>query len=264
MDAYIVKLEVFEGPLDLLLTLVQRSSLDISTVALARVTDQYLVYLAALEEIDLGALAEFCEVASTLLLLKSRALLPRPAVTALEEEGNAEALAEQLRAYRRFKEVADTLGQRERAGLRAYARVAPQPVVATRLEPGAVGPDALAKALQAALAEAAALQAVVSEEHAPLVARPRVTIGDRIRALHQRLVEGGGRLSFREALLGERLDREFIIVSFLAVLELLRRRAIKAVQEELFGDILLESLSPPSALEGADMPIFLDEPAVPS
>jgi segregation and condensation protein A len=231
-----VHLEVFEGPLDLLLTLVQRQSLDITTVALAQVTDQYLRYLAVLAAVDAAGLAEFCEIAATLALIKSRALLPRPPEVVEAVEDEAEVLAERLRQYRRIRAAAEQLGQRERAGLRAYTRSAAAPELPRQLAPGQVSLDDLARAFEAALVE------VVAEPAGePALVRPnRVRLRDRLAAIRQLLVQRR-RVTFRELLLGAAApSRELIVVSFLAVLELWRRRMIQAVQSELFGEIVIE------------------------
>jgi len=233
-----VRLEVFEGPLDLLLALVGREALDITTVALAQVTDQYLAALTTLEEIDPGAMAAFCEVAATLILLKSRALLPRARVEAADEEADADELALRLRAYRRFRRAAERLGQREHAGLRAYVRLAPPPDLPPRLDPGDVAAADLARAFQAALAAVEPAE-VAAEPPAGVKPHP-VRLQDRLADIRA-LLASRGRIRFGEAILGERRDREFVVVSFLAVLELLRRRAVRAVQDELFGEIVLEA-----------------------
>ncbi len=239
MCSYRVRLEIYEGPLDLLLTLIQREELDITTVALAQVTDQFLAYLSELEEIDPGALAEFCRVAATLMLLKSRALLPVTSDAALDgEDAEGRELAEKLRAYRRLKRAADRLGERERSGLRAYVRVAPPPDVSPSIEPGDVSVADLARAFQMALAEAQERQV-----EAPVRGvRPHtVRLTDRLDDIRA-LLRSQRHVAFHEVLLGERCDREYIIVSFLAVLELLRRRWLRCIQTELFGEIMLERL----------------------
>ena len=258
--AYPVVLEVFEGPLDLLLTLIRREQLDITSVALAQVTDQYLAHLSQLEAIDAGAIAEFCEVAASLMLIKSRALLPRAAAPDDEEDVDAQALVEQLRAYRRFKQVAEDLGQRERAGLRAFVRTAPPPDLKPEIKPGEASVADLAAAFEAALA-----QLLIEVEPDPVaeppVARRQIRLADRFREIRG-LLASRGRVSFREVLLGERRDREYVIVSFLAVLELLRRRFIRAVQAELFGDIELEARAEVEGWQAAELgehESFLDE-----
>lgn len=238
MTDYQVTLEVFEGPLDLLLALVRRAALDVSTLSLARVTHDYLDYLSRLEEIDPGALAEFCETASILLLLKSQTLLPRPPEAQLdEEEDDADLLAQRLREYRRFRDAADHLAERHQRGLRAYVRVAAPVEVAPRLDPGEVSVAELAAAFEAALAEA--LDRETDEERPAAVLPHRYRLSERLREIGELLLARRS-VSFHELLVGDHLDREYIIVSFLAVLELLRRSAVRAVQEELFGRISIE------------------------
>ncbi len=128
-----LKLPVFEGPLDLLLHLIEKEELDITTVSLVQVTDQYLAQLHSLEEINLDALADFVSIGAKLIYLKSRALLPRPPAEeeeeAAEEEEVGRELTEMLNEYRRFKEVATVLRAIEDEGLRAYPRLAPPPDV---------------------------------------------------------------------------------------------------------------------------------------
>ncbi len=256
--AWRVRLDVFEGPLDLLLTLVQRQSLDITTVALAQVTDQYLRYLAALESVDPAGLAGFCEVAATLMLLKSRALLPRPPEAGGEAEDEAQGLAERLRQYQRIRAAAEHLGERERSGLRAYTRAATPPELPRFLEPGQVSLDDLARAFEAALAETVA----VAEDEPTLVKPNRVRLRDRLAVIRQLLVQRR-RVTFREVLMGDGApSREVVVVSFLAVLELWRRRFIQAVQTELFGEIVIELKADAETQPGwANLEdTFLDEP----
>jgi len=237
MDAeYVVRLEVFEGPLDLLLTLVRRESLDITAVALSRVTDGYIEYLSALTEIDPGAVAEFCEVAATLLLIKSRALLPGADDDESEEDADARELVDKLRAYRAYRETAEKLAWREREGLHAYPRAAAPPDVEVQLQPGEASPDELAAAFERALAEAAKR---VEPEPAGRVRPHRVRLSERLSDIRAMLAVRK-RVRFHEVLLGESPSREFVIVSFMAVLELLRRGVVRAVQAELFGEIELE------------------------
>jgi segregation and condensation protein A len=235
-----VALELFEGPLDLLLTLIQRERLEITTIALAQVTDQFLSHLTRLQAIDAGAIAAFCETAATLMLIKSRALLPRLAATLEDPDTEALDLAERLREYRRFKAVAEGLGERERAGMRAYVRTAPPPDIQPEIRPGEASVGDLAAAFEAALAEAAAEAAAQETKQGEPAPRQRLRLASRFAEIRTMLIRGG-RVSFREVLLGQGADREYIIVSFLAVLELLRRRFVRAVQTEIFGDIELEA-----------------------
>jgi len=225
-------LEVFEGPLDLLLQLIQRRELDITAVALAQVTDQYLEYVRRLEEVDPGALAEFLVVAAKLILIKSRALLPQPpSIEDEEEEDPAEELARRLIEYRKFKAVAESLQARESQGLRAYVRTAApvRPGQLFNLE--GVSLDDLVIAFQQALELHPTL--AVSEEVAPLT----VSIDDQIRVILDRVTRAG-EISFNRFLAGA-ASRLEVIVSFLALLELIKQKRVTVRQEELFGEIVV-------------------------
>ncbi len=124
---YSVNLPVFEGPLDLLLRLIEQEQLDITTVALAQVTDQFLEHLERIPEKPAAELAGFLVVAAKLLQIKSEALLPRPPEREPGEEDPAEALARQLLLYRQFKEAASELAEREKAGMRTFLRLTHEP-----------------------------------------------------------------------------------------------------------------------------------------
>jgi len=236
-----VRLPVFDGPLDLLLALIQRAALDITAVALAEVTDQFLRHVAEMDAVEPGALAEFIDTAATLLLIKSRALLPQP-TEAVEAEDDAELLLERLREYKRYREAAEGLGRRERAGLRTFPRTA-APV---DLPPPALSGSGSLEDLTAAFRDALA-EAVRTEPPRPEPGiRPHpVRLVDRFDDLRAALLRGGS-ISFRQAVLGDRPPgasaREFVIVSFMALLELLRRNAVTVRQDELFGEIVIEAL----------------------
>ncbi|MEO8084347.1 MAG: ScpA family protein [Ardenticatenales bacterium] len=240
-----VRLPEFEGPLDLLLTLIQRASLDISRIALAHVTDAFLRYVGALEAIDVQEIAEFCDVAGTLMVIKSRTLLPAPPGDEPDEDADAAELLERLHAYRRLRKAAEALGQREAAGYRTYPRAAPPPeVVLPPPAPGEATADVLAAAFRAAIAEAR-LMALGTDDPTGAAPRPHpVRLAERFEALRGLLL-ARGRLTFREVVLGgcppNVSPREFVIVSFLALLEMLRRWAVSVRQSELFGEILIEA-----------------------
>jgi segregation and condensation protein A len=248
-SAYAVTLPVFAGPLDLLLQLIEKNELEISAVSLVAVTDQYLKTIEALEAVDPGALADFLVVASRLLYIKSRSLLPQPRPAGEEdggdEEDSADALVRQLLEYRQFKEIAAQLRQREEAGLRVYVRAAPPPELEKKLDMGGVTLEALHAALQRVLAR-------VPEQHAvPRLRAYTITVAEQIEAVRALLraaqVGGDGAASDAPpaqpvrftALLrlgGTRLE---VVVTFLAVLELIMQQEITAVQEGTFGEIVL-------------------------
>lgn len=230
--AYAVELPVFQGPLDLLLHLIEREELDITRVSLAQVTDQYLAHLRAMEGGELADIADFLVIAARLILIKSEALLPRPPTRAPGEEDPGEELARQLQAYKRYKEIAGLLKDRETAGLRTYLRVAPPPKVAAKLDLSNVTPQGLLDAVRRALAAAPEGPPV-----AAVVAPPKITIRECVRRIASRLRQDSRADFF--SLLSAARSRIEIIVTFLAVLELIKQRRISAVQEQPFGDITL-------------------------
>src|SRR5436853_6749422 len=132
-NSFEVRLEVFEGPLDLLLKLIERRQLEISKVSLAEVAEGFLVYLDAHPDMPPGPLASFVWVASKLLWIKSQALLPKPPVARTEddEEDPGDELVRRLEAYKRVQEAAQWLRERETHGLRSYERPAPLDIVDT-------------------------------------------------------------------------------------------------------------------------------------
>jgi segregation and condensation protein A len=235
-SAYTVQLPVFNGPLDLLLQLIEREELDITKVALAQVTDQFLGYLRVLEQLNLADIADFLVIAARLIQIKSEALLPRPVERAAGEEDPGEELARQLLAYKRYKQIAHSLHEREAQNLRTYLRLAPPPKVEKTVDLSGVSALDLLEAVRRALA-------LVPDRPAlgTVVAPPKVTIRDQIRLIAGALREQGGRVVFQR-LLADAQSRMEIVVTFLATLELIKRRKIEARQAALFGEIELVSL----------------------
>lgn len=222
------RLPVFEGPLDLLLYLIEKEELDITAISLVQVTDQYLAYLRAGEQIDPGALAEFIAIGARLLFLKSRALLPRPVEASEEEEDLGEDLVRRLKEYRRFKEAAASLREIEEEGLRAYPRLAP----ATGL-PVPTGLDGVTLDLLLGIFQQV-LERQPKEEPQGVVERHEVTVDEKMRDLGEQLRRG--RVSFRSFISACR-SRIEVIVSFMAVLELIKGLRLRAEQDTLFADI---------------------------
>jgi len=234
MDSeYSVNLPVFEGPLDLLLRLIEQEQLDITTIALAQVTDQFLEHLERIPEKPAAELAGFLVVAAKLLQIKSEALLPRPPERDPGEEDPAEALARQLMLYRQFKEAAADLATREKEGLRTYLRLSHEPpVVDEQLDLGGLGLNELRAAMLDALAD---LPEGPNLEQA--AAPPKIRIRDKIRWIID-LMEREDHVSFN-SLLSSAASRLDIVVSFLALLELVKDRTVIASQAEAFADIEL-------------------------
>ncbi len=236
-----IKLPEFEGPLDLLLYLIEREELDITRVSLAKVTGAYLEYIHVLEKLQVDAVADFLVVAAKLLLIKSEALLPRPpAPKADDEEDPGDELVRQLLMYKQYKESAKTLGEREAAGLRTYVRIAPPPKIEAKLDLSNVTIDMLLKAVRGVLD---------LEKPAPpvgTVVKPfTLTIRDQM-SLIERILRYRPNLSFKR-MLRRAQNRVEIIVTFLAVLELLRRRKVEVEQDSTFGDILILPVATPPA-----------------
>jgi segregation and condensation protein A len=232
MTTYTVRLPVYEGPLDLLLELIERAELDITRIALAQVTDQYLAHLRRIVERDLEDLAAFLVVAARLLQIKSEALLPRPPEREAGEEDPGDALARQLLLYRSFKRAAGSLDERLRAGLQTYARLAPPPRAEPHLDLGGITAPRLQRTMLEVLA-ATRVEPGLAES----VTAPRVNIRHKIGQIFEAL-RRQGRMAFGDLLRRSRSRLE-VVVSFLAVLELIKQRQVTALQDSNFGEIEL-------------------------
>lgn len=226
---YRVVLPVFEGPLDLLLHLIEGRELDITKVSLAAVTDQYVDHISRLRKLEAEKLADFLTIAAKLLLIKSRMLLPQPPPEEEQEEDVGDELVRQLIEYRRFKTAAQELRAREEERLRAYARLFPLPELerSFRLE-GVTLDDLVETVRQAMLAQTTPS---VNEVVTPL----HVSLPEKIAQL-ERLVLQHRQLNFNH-LLAQAASRMEIIVTFLALLQLIKRRKVTVQQGELFGEI---------------------------
>lgn len=230
---YTVKLPLFEGPLDLLLHLIEKQQLDITVISLAKVADQFVAYLEAMREVRPEVIVDFLVVAARLLLIKSRWLLPKPPVDDEEdEEDPGEVLARRLREYKRFKKASGFLKERDGQRLRSYVRVAPPPQLETRLDREQLSVEELLAALQRLSIVEPELQPV-----GPIVSRRKVTVREKIELI-QELVRGGEPVPFQR-LVGDARSRIEVVVSLWAVLELIKRGRLRARQSQLFGEILL-------------------------
>jgi len=230
-----LKLSVFEGPLDLLLDLIEREELDITAVSLAQVTDQYWAHLRSVEEQDAEALAEFIVMGARLLYIKSRALLPelRPREREDEKKEPGEALAQMLVEYKRFREAAGAFRDLEEQGRRAYPRLAP-PSKDLVLPPGLKG--VTLEGLLNIFEEALSRQPAEPEEGT--IEREAVTVEEKMAAVTAAVASGSGRVSFR-ALVEACTSRLEVIVVFLAILELIKAGQLVARQRGRFRDIMM-------------------------
>jgi segregation and condensation protein A len=245
--AYTVELPVFQGPLGLLLQLIERAELDISEVSLVAVTDQYVQTIEQMADRQPDALADFLVIASKLLYIKSRSLLPAPRPPEEDEEDDAsDALLQQLLEYRQFKEVAASLQEREESGLRSYVRLAPAfrgsspliPAPAKRLSLGNLDLAELQAVLQRTLAR------IPRNPPMPRVKTYRITVAEQIELVRTFFEKGaangnGARRVVFADLLERQATRMEVVVTFLAVLELIKQRELVAIQDETFGEIVL-------------------------
>jgi len=232
---YNVQTPVYEGPLDLLLDLIERAELDVTSVSLAMVTDQYLAYINGMEELNADEISAFIVIAAKLLQIKSEALLPRPPAREPGEEDMGQSLVDQLKLYKRFKEIGGWMNTQQEASLRTHLRVAPPPKVEPKLD--------LSNLTLEKLADAAAIVFAKEKEKQPLgviIAPPRVTIREKIELI-TKTMKNIQRMAF-SGLITDSSTRVEIVVTFLALLELIKRYRISAVQNELFGEIEFEKM----------------------
>lgn len=232
---YSIRIPIYEGPLDLLLDLIERAELDVTTVSLAMVTDQYLVYIHGLEQTQPDEISAFLVMAARLLQIKSEALLPRPPARVPGEEDAGKALVDQLKIYKRFREIGLWLDERQQAGLRTYLRLAPPPKGPAKFDPSTL-------TLEALLVAAASVFARLPDKEplASVIAAPKITIREKIDLI-SRTLRQLQRTSFR-GLLGGAPTRLEVVVTFLALLELIKRYRVLARQDALFADIQIDRL----------------------
>ena len=232
---YNVQTPVYEGPLDLLLNLIERAELEITSVSLAMVTDQYLGYIKGLEQVNADEISAFLVIAAKLLQIKSEALLPRPPARMPGEEDTGRSLVDQLKLYKRFKEIGGWLNEQQHANRRTFLRIAPPPKVEPKLD--------LSNLTLEKLVTAATIAFAKEKEKQPLgviIAPPRITIREKIDLISKTLKEVE-RSTF-SALLNADASRLEVVVTFLALLELIKRYRVAAHQEGLFNDIEIDRM----------------------
>ena len=236
-EKYKVSTTVYEGPLDLLLQLIERAELDITSLALAQVTDQYLEHIKHLENRDPEEVSAFLVIAARLIQIKSSALLPKQEENPIpgeEEEDPGEALARQLILYKQFKEIAVGLREKESKNMRTYLRLAPLDIkVEPKLDMSGITLDDLLKSARYAMANKPSLTNL-----SKVVTMSRITIREKIYRILD-VIKIKESSTFKEML--EKKDRVEVVVTFLALLELIKRHILQAEQEQLFGEIQFHS-----------------------
>jgi segregation and condensation protein A len=230
---YKVRLEIFEGPLDLLLYLIKRDEIDIYDISLERITRQYLEYLQAFKELNIEVAGEFVVMAANLIYLKSRSLLPadlQPPEEDVEEDDPRWDLIRQLIEYKKFKEAAGQLQTRALQQERMFARMGDG--IAPELAPlplGEVGIFQLINAFQNVL------KRLDAKEDLREIFGENFTVSDKIEQILQ-TVAGGNTVRFSE-LFVRVASRVEVVVTFLALLELIRLKQVRAIQPDEFAEI---------------------------
>jgi segregation and condensation protein A len=235
---YKVRLEVFEGPLDLLLYLIKRDEVDIYDISLERITLQYLEFMDAFKVLDIDVAGEFIVMAANLIYLKSRSLLPasvQPPEEEAEEEDPRWELVRQLLEYKKFKEAAQHLQQRELARENHFARLPEKPELEAERPLGDVSVFDLINAFNNIL------KRLDQKEDLREIFEERYTVSDKIE-LVMKLTASGVPLKFTELFSGM-ASRTEIVVTFLALLELIRLKQVQVLQEEVFGEIELRRMA---------------------
>lgn len=230
--AYHTHLEQFEGPLDLLLSLIEKEKLDITHVSLAKVADQYLKYLETEESITLDNLAAFLSVAARLILIKSRALLPILEFSD-EEEESMDDLELRLKEYKRFREAAGKLGESLARGRSAYIRESFLGTQVVFYPPSGLSALELRAHFISVLGEIPVFEILPEKE-----IRAIVTLEEKILHLKNTLAERA-EASFAD-LIRLATDRVEVIISFLAVLEMVKQRIIFVEQDRFWSDIRIK------------------------
>ncbi len=233
-SAYRVRLDAFEGPLDLLLHLVREAKLDISEISLAQVAQQYFAYLESMQQLDVELESSYLVVFAQLLELKSRLLLPSEVGDDEEErvaweEGEEEepSLVQKLSDYARIKEAAGWLSQREEFSLACYPR--PLPMVCADEPEIELSLESLVRTMRRLERSSRAPRQAVA------VAKIVLSVPERMEQLWQALLRRP--LTQFSQLLGQRPHRDLVVVTFLALLELAKQRKILVYQEKTVGEI---------------------------
>ena len=234
---YIVSLKEFDGPLDLLLTLISNAKIDIQDIFVSEITEQYLETMKLVDELDMDSASEFLQMAATLLEIKSRAMLPKPPKPEDPDELTPEeALIRQLEEYRQFKEVSSRMKQLEEEA-RALLTKLPEeyPLPPPNIEITGLTLDKLIKAYRKVLERAEraeAADAMASRE----IRRDSFTIAGCMARISRSVRRGGCKFS---ELFGEDFTRQEVVTMFLALLELIKLNRLHVSQSAAYEEIML-------------------------
>lgn len=256
---YHVRLQFYEGPLALLVHLIESQELDIWNIPIAHITEQYLGYLANMEELNLEVGGEFLLMAATLLAIKARMLLPPDpndddelAVALEEEEDPRDELVRRLIEYRQFREAGRALAERLQARGVVAGRGSPPPPGTIRY----INPIGRAVVGDLLRAYQQVLESDAEPETAFRLPTGNISLEDRVDQV-LRAVRNSGLVRFES--LCKRRDRRFVVVTFLAVLELIRQGVASAAQNDTFGPILIGE---PDNTDNDPAPDITKEPGI--
>ena len=233
-----VKIEIFEGPLELLLHMIRKKKVSIDEVRLTDLTAAYLDYIRALQSVDLDVAGEFLEIAATLILIKSRTLISKPTTEESDEEADPEeTLRRRLVEYQRFKDAAYTIGSRDWLGRDVF----PRGVEDIEVSADKVGEISTTHTLS----EGISLIDLLDSFKQVMQRSPRIQyhqVEPEKYRIEDRILEMLNMLQTKNSLLFEHLyprfqNKKYFILTFLAVLEMLKYRLIQVVQSESFGPI---------------------------
>ncbi len=235
MNPFVVRQNSFEGPLEVLLDLIEKRKLHVSDVSLAQVADDYVAYVRTLEQFPLDHTAQFILTASTLLLIKSKTLLPNLALTT-EEEEDIKSLEDRLRRYERIRDL--SLHLRERFGKQLiFAGLERKNIEPVFSPEAAISTVSLLESIRR-VASSIPLKELVPQA----IVKKIVSLEEMIERLVGR-VQKTISMSFKEFSGHGKEEKKLVIVSFLAMLELVKQGIIQANQEQPFEDITMESNS---------------------
>ena len=233
-DSFSIKTESFEGPLELLLDLVEKRKFLINDISLASVTDEYMARVSQMQELSLPNTAQFIALAATLLLIKSKSLLPVLELTQEEEEG-IDDLEERLRRYQLYRDIARGLEEIFGKSV-AHERPYTQPLQPLFVTDAYTTLDGVEAAIRDVLIN------LPKKEVKPKVqVRKVISLEEMIDRLHKR-IESQFKISFKE-LVSDSHERQHVIVGFLAVLESVKQGSILVMQAQRFDDIHIEKQS---------------------
>lgn len=244
-----VKLPMYDGPLDLLLDLIKKNEMDIYNIQVADITTQYLEYLARIKQLDLEIAGEFIVMAATLIYIKSKMLLPQDENPEDEDGGDPRAeLIRKLLEYQAFKQAAKELGLMEDERGQVFTRQISDYYLSD-LDADELDIDSFSANLYDLLSAFQSVLSKTSNEAMHQVYEQVVTIEERMYEIRGKLLEKK-RMVFSE-LFKNGWTRNLLIVTFLAVLEIVRTKVARVMQDKQFGEIYIEQLPEPSALQNA-------------